>query len=187
VWQDGGCSQGLDSQSLLPVNIVNAHDFWPGQFVLEKGACDDPHVSGNQKWGVVNCVDAKERTVMVKWKFIGVNQVNNVGSGQIEETVSAYELVEHPDYSYSYGDIVFKNLDQANKDHVNRETGMNADAPLEGSDHGKDQVDYLCCIGYVTGFEDGSVEVTWASSLKTKVRALAIFHSSFEFHDYCVH
>lgn len=175
VWQDGGCSQGLDSQSLLPVNIVNAHDFWPGQFVLEKGACDDPHVSGNQKWGVVNCVDAKERTVMVKWKFIGVNQVNNVGSGQIEETVSAYELVEHPDYSYSYGDIVFKNLDQANKDHVNRETGMNADAPLEGSDHGKDQVDYLSCIGYVTGFEDGSVEVTWASSLKTKVSPNDIF------------
>ncbi|KAJ6725010.1 UBIQUITIN-CONJUGATING ENZYME E2 24-RELATED [Salix viminalis] len=175
VWQDGGCSQGLDSQSLLPVNVVNAHDFLPGQFVLEKGACDDPHVSGNQKWGVVNCVDAKERTVMVKWKSIGVNQVNNVGSGQVEETVSAYELVEHPDYSYSYGDFVFKNLDQAHKDHMNRETGMDADYPLEGSDHGKDQVDYLSCIGYVTGFEDGSVKVTWASSLKTKVSPNDIF------------
>ncbi|CAK7336715.1 unnamed protein product [Dovyalis caffra] len=170
VWQDGTCSQGLDSQSLLPVNIINAHDFWPGQFVLEKGACDDPHVSGNQKWGFVNCVDAKERTVKVKWKSIGVNQANNVGGDQIEETVSAYELVEHPDYSYSYGDIVFKNLDQANKYIVNRETGLGEDAGLEGSDHGKDQVDYLSCIGYVTGFEDGGVEVTWASSLKTKVR-----------------
>ncbi|KAJ6292541.1 hypothetical protein OIU78_024675 [Salix suchowensis] len=146
-----------------------------GQFVLEKGACDDPHVSGNQKWGVVNCVDAKERTVMVKWKSIGVNQVNNVGSGQVEETVSAYELVEHPDYSYSYGDFVFKNLDQANKDHMNRETGMDADYPLEGSDRGKDQVDYLSCIGYVTGFEDGSIKVTWASSLKTKVSPNDIF------------
>ncbi|KAJ6416596.1 hypothetical protein OIU84_002456, partial [Salix udensis] len=145
VWQDGECSQGLDSQSLLPVNIVNAHDFLPGQFVLEKGACDDPHVSGNQKWGVVNCVDAKERTVMVKWKSIGVNQVNNVGSGQ------------------------------ANKDHMSRETGMDADYPLEGSDRGKDQVDYLSCIGYVTGFEDGSVKVTWASSLKTKVSPNDIF------------
>jgi ubiquitin-conjugating enzyme E2 O len=52
---------------------------------------------------------------------------------------------------------------------------MGADAALEGCAHGKDQVDYLSCIGCVTGFEDGNVEVTWASSLKTKVRALAIF------------
>jgi ubiquitin-conjugating enzyme E2 O len=52
---------------------------------------------------------------------------------------------------------------------------MGADAALEGCAHGKDQVDYLSCIGCVTGFEDGDVEVTWASSLKTKVRALAIF------------
>jgi ubiquitin-conjugating enzyme E2 O len=175
VWQDGSCSQGLDSKSLLPVNIVNSHDFWPGQFVLDKGACEDPYVSGNQKWGFVNCVDAKEQIVKVKWKSFGVNQADIVGSDQIEETVSAYELVEHPEYSFSYGDIVFKNLDQANKNHLNRDTGMGADAALEGSDHGKDQVDYLSCIGCVTGFEDGDVEVTWASSLKTKVRALAIF------------
>ncbi|CAK7350588.1 unnamed protein product [Dovyalis caffra] len=175
VWQDGSCSQGLDSQSLLPVNIVNTHDFWPGQFVLEKGACDDPHFSGNQKWGFVNCVDAKERTVKVKWKSVGVDQANNVGSDQMEETVSAYELVEHPDYSYSYGDIVFKNLDEADKDYANRETGMGVDAAVEGSDHGEDQVDYFSCIGYVTGFEDGGVEVTWASSLKSKVSPNHIF------------
>ncbi|KAH8511866.1 hypothetical protein H0E87_009156 [Populus deltoides] len=175
VWQDGSCSQGLDSKSLLPVNIVNSHDFWPGQFVLDKGACEDPYVSGNQKWGFVNCVDAKEQIVKVKWKSFGVNQADIVGSDQIEETVSAYELVEHPEYSFSYGDIVFKNLDQANKNHLNRDTGMGADAALEGSDHGKDQVDYLSCIGCVTGFEDGDVEVTWASSLKTKVSPNHIF------------
>ncbi|KAJ6367731.1 hypothetical protein OIU78_000317 [Salix suchowensis] len=168
VWQDGSCSPGLDSESLLPVNTVNAHDFWPGQFVLDKGASDDPYVSGNQKWGFVSCVDAKEQIVKVKWRSFGVNQADNVGSDQVEETVGAYELIEHPEYSFSYGDIVFKNLDQANKDHLNRDTGMGADVALEGSDHGKNQVDYLSCIGCVTGFEDGDVEVTWASSLKTK-------------------
>ncbi|KAG5246954.1 ubiquitin-conjugating enzyme family protein [Salix suchowensis] len=175
VWQDGSCSPGLDSESLLPVNTVNAHDFWPGQFVLDKGASDDPYVSGNQKWGFVSCVDAKEQIVKVKWRSFGVNQADNVGSDQVEETVGAYELVEHPEYSFSYGDIVFKNLDQANKDHLNRDTGMGADVALEGSDHGKNQVDYLSCIGCVTGFEDGDVEVTWASSLKTKVSPDHIF------------
>ncbi|KAJ6364201.1 hypothetical protein OIU76_029188 [Salix suchowensis] len=175
VWQDGSCSPGLDSESLLPVNTVNAHDFWPGQFVLDKGASDDPYVSGNQKWGFVSCVDAKEQLVKVKWRTFGVNQADNVGSDQVEETVGAYELIEHPEYSFSYGDIVFKNLDQANKDHLNRDTGMGADVALEGSDHGKNQVDYLSCIGCVTGFEDGDVEVTWASSLKTKVSPDHIF------------
>uniref|UniRef100_A0A6N2KYN0 E2 ubiquitin-conjugating enzyme n=1 Tax=Salix viminalis TaxID=40686 RepID=A0A6N2KYN0_SALVM len=175
VWQDGSCSPGLDSESLLPVNTVNAHDFWPGQFVLDKGASDDSYVSGNQKWGFVSCVDAKEQIVKVKWRSFGVNQADNVGSDQIEETVGAYELVEHPEYSFSYGDIVFKNLDQANKDHLNRDTGMGADVALEGSDHGKNQVDYLSCIGCVTGFEDGDVEVTWASGLKTKVSPDHIF------------
>ncbi|KAF2303334.1 hypothetical protein GH714_016836 [Hevea brasiliensis] len=168
LWQDGGCSLGLDSQSLAPVNIVNAHEFWPGQFVLDKGACEDPHVSGNQKWGVVTAMDAKERTVRVKWK-----PANNVCANQVEETVSAYELVEHPDFSYCYGDIVFKNVEQADKHHLNKEISMGKEIDLEVQDCRRGQIDcpchcYLSCIGYVTGFKDGDVEVTWASGIETK-------------------
>ncbi|KAJ9168853.1 hypothetical protein P3X46_020336 [Hevea brasiliensis] len=175
LWQDGGCSLGLDSQSLAPVNIVNAHEFWPGQFVLDKGACEDPHVSGNQKWGVVTAMDAKERTVRVKWK-----PANNVCANQVEETVSAYELVEHPDFSYCYGDIVFKNVEQADKHHLNKEISMGKEIDLEVQDCRRGQIDcpchcYLSCIGYVTGFKDGDVEVTWASGIETKVAPNDIF------------
>ncbi|KAJ4836130.1 hypothetical protein Tsubulata_036728 [Turnera subulata] len=177
VWQDGECSRGLDSQCLLPVNIVNAHDFLPGQFVLEKGTCDDPHVSGNQKWGVVDYVDAKERTVRVKWKSKGA-QENVEVSDQMEETVSAYELVEHPDFSYCYGDVVFRHLDQ--HDHLNGQTGNNEDAALKGNGCAQEEIDctsrsYLLYIGCVTGFKDGAVEVTWASGSKTKVAPTDIF------------
>lgn len=147
VWQDGTNSSGLHSQSLLPVNVVNAHEFWPGQFVVEKSTTEDdddePLVSGNQKWGVVIAVDAKEHTVKVKWNSLLES------NDQMEEIVSAYELVEHPDYSYCFGDIVFKGQTAALKD--------------------KDQTDYCSCIGYVSGFKDGAVEVTWASGLATNV------------------
>lgn len=170
LWQDGECSRGLGSQSLLPINNVNTHEFWPGQFVLEKGTYDDPHVSGMQKWGVVNCMDAKERTVNVKWNSVGARLENAEGSDLMEETVSAYELVEHPDFSYCYGDVVFKHIDQL----LGRETRKSEDITLEGNGCGAELINwpskgYLSCIGCVMGFVDGAVEVTWASGIKTKV------------------
>ncbi|WCJ27036.1 ubiquitin-conjugating enzyme 23 [Euphorbia peplus] len=160
LWQDGSCSFGVDSQSIVPINIINAHDFLPGQFVLEKGACEDQLVSGNQKWGIVSTVDSKERTVIVKW-----SPANDVTGNLVEETVSAYELIEHPEFSYCYGDIVFKNVDQGNKHHLNRDHSP-GDYPFS---------DFLSCIGYVSGFKDGSVEVTWASGIETKVAPNEIF------------
>ncbi|XP_065879333.1 probable ubiquitin-conjugating enzyme E2 24 [Euphorbia lathyris] len=175
LWQDGSCSSLLDSQSLVPINIINSHDFLPRQYVLEKGACDDQHVPGTQKWGVVSTVDAKERTVIVKW-----SHANDATGNLVEETVSAYELIEHPEFSYCYGDIVFKNVDQADNHHLKRENSPGDDVAFEGKDCKEDQVDYSCsnyfsCIGYVSGFKDGLVEVTWASGIETKVAPNEIF------------
>lgn len=172
LWQDGSYSTGIDSPSLCPVNIVDAHDFWVDQFVLEKGTCDDPHVHGAQRWGVVRCVDAKERTARVQWKSLAVNQVNDLEGEQIEEeTVSAYELVEHPDYSYCPGDVVF----QWEKNQL-----VDEEADLKVKNCGGEQNvflnnDYLSCIGIVMGFKDGNVEVKWASGHITKVAPYEIF------------
>lgn len=161
VWQDGSCSVGLDSQALLPVNVVNSHEFWPDQFVLEKGISDDPHIPSGQRWGVVQGVDAKERTVAVQWRAKA-----NSDSDANQSEVSAYELVEHPDYSYCYGDVVFK--------LVQNQFGMCKDAALEGTISDWEQNDcpdthYSSCIGIVTGFKDGAVEVRWATGFTTKV------------------
>ncbi|CAI0468682.1 unnamed protein product [Linum tenue] len=151
AWQDGTSSFGLYSQSLLPVNVVNAHEFWPGQFVLEKSANDDEQPgSGGQKLGVVNAVDAKEHTVKVKWKsFV---ETSDAGSDLVEEVVSAYELAEHPDYSYCYGEIVFR---------------------AQVDDHPSE--DYTSCIGFVSGFKDDGIEVTFASGVETTVAPNDIF------------
>ncbi|XP_059437350.1 probable ubiquitin-conjugating enzyme E2 24 [Corylus avellana] len=185
MWQDGSCSFGLDSQNLCPVSVVNIYEFLPEQFVLEKGTCDDPLISSSQRWGVVRSVDAKERTVNVQWTTLAMSEANNLDGSSIEETLSAYELVEHPEFSYCLGDVVFRLVqnqfgDPANKDHVNSETGMGEEATLKGEYCTKDQTQYpnnsyLSCIGNVTGFEDGAVEVRWATGFATKVAPYEIF------------
>ncbi|KAI4296744.1 hypothetical protein L6164_036672 [Bauhinia variegata] len=179
VWQDGEHSSGLDPRTLLPVNVIDNHEFWPQQFVLEKGASDDPLKPSSQTWGVVQCVDAKERTVEVQWRNVSISKPENVAGDKMEETVSAYELIEHPDYSYCFGDIVFKTAQkqfgyQADKDQENPVTDLNVEADLRDRNHISYQNEfpdngYLSCIGNVTGFRDGAVEVKWASGLTTKV------------------
>ncbi|KAK9014331.1 hypothetical protein V6N11_005493 [Hibiscus sabdariffa] len=171
VWQDGTCGLELDSHTLLPVGVVNAQEFWPHQFVLEKGT-----IGNSQRWGVVRGVDAKERTVKVQWREMHVN------AEQIEETVSAYELVEHPDYSYCFGDIVVQNQfsDRTDKGQEISENGFGPKADSEGKNLNSDQNETLSAyclshIGTVIGFKDGDVEVKWISGLTTKVAPYEIY------------
>lgn len=146
LWQDGSESFGLDSSLLNPISTIDAHDFWPHQFVLEKGTCDDQE---NKKWGVVKVVDAKEKTVRVKW------ELEKEGKG-VEEMVSAYELIDHPDYSFSQGDLVFK-----------LHKGQNIEKDSTNS--------YLNHIGIVIGLKNGFVEVKWATGFTSKVTPNEIF------------
>nr|XP_027191650.1 probable ubiquitin-conjugating enzyme E2 24 isoform X2 [Cicer arietinum] len=75
LWQNGEHTLGLDPENLLLVN--NTHEFWPHQFVLEKGASYDPVKTSSQRWGVVPCVDAKEHTVKVQRKTVSISKPNN--------------------------------------------------------------------------------------------------------------
>ncbi|KAJ9562999.1 hypothetical protein OSB04_008159 [Centaurea solstitialis] len=147
LWQDGSESHGLDSSCLGPINTIDAHDFWPYQLVLEKGSCDDEN---NRKWGVVKGVDAKEKTVKVKWES---------ATDVVEETVSAYELIEHPDYTYSQGDLVFR---------------LHKGRDFEDT-QGFCSNFHLARIGTVIGFKNGIVEVKWAAGFTSKVAPHEIF------------
>lgn len=153
IWQDGTQSFGLDSKSLLPINIMDAHEFWAHQFVVKKGDHEDAQVPLRSKWGHVQAVDAKEKTVKVKW--------DNESGGRIEEeTVSAYELIDHPDYSFCIGDVVFRLL--YDEFGPQTESGdMNASSESTNL--------YLSCIGNVVALKDGVVEVKWATGLTTMV------------------
>ncbi|KAL6197157.1 hypothetical protein ACLB2K_032769 [Fragaria x ananassa] len=179
LWQDGSQSLEVDSQILVPVSAINDHEFWPEQFVLEKGTYDDPNLFSTQRWGVVRGVDAKERTVKVEWKTISASGANNLEGEQMEEFVSAYELVEHPDYSYCFGDYVFRMVqnqfdDQRDKNYLSLRSDMTEEVVPEDKNFGGDQEtftdkSYLPCIGNVLRFIDGAVEVRWATGITSKV------------------
>ncbi|KAI8567686.1 hypothetical protein RHMOL_Rhmol02G0141000 [Rhododendron molle] len=162
LWQDRSQSMGVDSHSLIPINAIDAHDFWPGQFVVEKGTCDDQDGPSSKKWGVVRSVDAKERTVRLKWESLGINQVNDLVGEQMEETVSAYELVEHPEYSFGIGDVVFQQEKKVGNVDCGEQNVFSNNC-------------YAACIGIVMGFKDGNVEVKWANGPTTKVAPYEIF------------
>ncbi|KAF8411149.1 hypothetical protein HHK36_003692 [Tetracentron sinense] len=195
LWQDGRLSIGLDSQSVVPVNSVGDHEFWPEQFVLKKGTYDESHVSSGQRLGVVKHVDTKEQTVAVKWKILAVNPTNDTGGEYDIETVSAYELIEHPDYSYCLGDVVFRleknqcvvQADGQNESHEDRPMAqmsmdsvqLSGKGVLKSNNFSGDQNEYLdkcylSCIGNVTGYINGGIEVRWASGLTSKVEPCEI-------------
>lgn len=187
IWQNGEVTLGSDSQNLIPVNVINTHEFWPHQFVMEKGTSDDDDdKASNQRWGVVLSVDAKEHTVNVQWRTVATSKPDDLAGEPTLETVSAYELVEHPDFSCCFGDIVFKTAQKhvggyrAEKNNANSMSDLNVEVPLiklnqiNYQSKPKDNC-HLSHIGNVSGFKDGHVEVKWATGLTTKVAPYEIF------------
>ncbi|CAI8593243.1 unnamed protein product [Vicia faba] len=178
LWQNGEHSPGLDPEDLLPVNVINTHEFWPHQFVLEKGTSYDPLQPNGQRWGVVQCVDAKEHTVKVKWKNVSTSKPNNLDGDKMEEIVSAYELVEHPDYSCFFGDIMFKaaqkQFKETSVDDMNMEASLRNGNQMSYQDDFLDDC-YMSYVGIVTDFKDGNVEVKFATGFTTKVAPDEIF------------
>ncbi|KAH7651711.1 ubiquitin-conjugating enzyme E2 O protein [Dioscorea alata] len=191
LWQSGDLSVGLDPQTLHPVNNVGDHDFWPEQFVLEKVTSDDVVLPGSQRVGIVKSVDAQERTVKVKWMVPDLNLNENVMAEPDEETVSAYELIEHPDFSYCIGDVIFKLPPSFPDSQPNGPRQLHplhgkariSSSPLSGKDlhdtsvgcYDENATAYLSCIGNVIGFKTEGVEVRWASGLTSKVHPSEIY------------
>ncbi|KAL2612071.1 hypothetical protein R1flu_023763 [Riccia fluitans] len=107
VWQDGTISRGLEACSLIPVDHLGDNDFWPEQYVVERGADGEGLDTEVRRVGIVKKVDAKERTAVVRW-FRFVQSPEEPREFESEEVVSVYELVEHQDYSYCLGDVVIR-------------------------------------------------------------------------------
>lgn len=107
LWQDGTTSFGIDSKVLFHVDNLGEHDFWPEQYVLEKGSDEDGEDPESKLVGVVKSVNSKERTAIVRW-LKSMLQPEDPREFDKEEVVSVYELIEHPDYNYCIGDIVIR-------------------------------------------------------------------------------
>ena len=163
LWQNGSISLGLEPQTLVPVSTLGDYDFWPGQFVLEKLAVEDS--ARCQRTGIVRDVDALERTVNVLWiSPAGSDTVSYGRSGSTVETVSAYELAEHPDFSFCTGEVVIMSAVNIEKSEADLTNGS-----LASRESLVTHSDFLSCIGNVLGYKDDGIEVQWANGVISKV------------------
>lgn len=201
VWQDGTQSVCLDSRTLFPVDNLGDHDFWPGQYVMEKGQDEDGLALNAKRVGVVKSVDSKERTVRVK-RLKPVECSGDTREFEREEVVSVYELAEHPDYNYCIGDIVIRlssvqetslasdvanHLDEQKRcqnklkpdkddktlEPIFGERALRTWQNIDGG--GRFEVSNLSNIGNIIGLKDGDIEVAWADGMVSKVGPQDIF------------
>eukprot|EP00253_Pinus_taeda_P016252 PITA_16252 len=199
IWQDGTRTYGVDSTTLITIKDAGDHDFFPEEYVVEKGSDDDDGDASEsrRRVGIVKNVDSKERIARVRWlKAVDCPQDTLKFDG--EESVSVYELAYHPHYNYVVAGIVIRPhspvfgeadqvlgiVDQLG-DHIESRDEIGHKNVVETADLSTNQkalkktqkaeVDknieesYLSCIGSVIGVKDGYIEVAWADGTVSKM------------------
>eukprot|EP01025_Chloroclados_australasicus_P058926 TRINITY_DN7442_c1_g1_i3.p1 TRINITY_DN7442_c1_g1~~TRINITY_DN7442_c1_g1_i3.p1 ORF type:complete len:1211 (-),score=190.37 TRINITY_DN7442_c1_g1_i3:1281-4913(-) len=137
LWQDGTISHKIPSVDLLLPEHISDQDLFPGDFVQEKlDQGDDPNPF--RKLGFIKKLDAEACTANVQWI-----QLDQDTESQ-EEELSVYEIQDHLEYEYNWGDIVSQ---------------VNAHPETDISQR----------IGQVVGTENGKVKIQWANGLKGAV------------------
>ncbi|CAK9208764.1 unnamed protein product [Sphagnum jensenii] len=204
LWQDGTQSNQVSACSLIPVDHLGDHDFWPERYVLERGSDGEGLENEVRRVGVVKTVDAKQRTAFVRW-LKPVDRPEQLREFDREETVSVYELLEHPDYTYCLGDVVIRLPVALSSDPVAGDvsdeggaSSLQATSEVESTDlvaeateekRGLDQQAHkkanhqdpksqnvdLSWVGIIVGLEDGDIEVAWANGIVSRVGPQAIF------------
>lgn len=193
AWQDGTMEYGLDSICLIPINTPSDQEFFPEQYVVEKASNEDDDSVGSNRVGIVRSVNSKDRTACVRW-FKPVSSPDDLREFSSDEIVSVYELDEHPDYDYCYGDVVVRlspvstsdsyleippEIPGEQVDVTESETAVNkkhSEHKLElseGEPSGKFRS--LSWVGNITGLQDGDIEVAWADGMVSKVGPQAVY------------
>ncbi|KAF7012390.1 hypothetical protein CFC21_026586 [Triticum aestivum] len=150
LWQDGTRQHGVPSTSLNPFEMMNEHEVFPGQYVVDARDDDFTGVSTGRRVGVVGNLNSKDHTAHVSW-FKAAS-----GGWEMEcddEAVSVYDLGRDPDHSVFYGDVVVRTLSS-------NVTGNNARQP---------QVLDLSWVGRVVDLSDGHIQVKWGNDTTSMV------------------
>nr|XP_020163401.1 probable ubiquitin-conjugating enzyme E2 23 [Aegilops tauschii subsp. strangulata] len=151
LWQDGTRHHGVPSTSLNPFDMMNEHEVFPGQYVIDARDDDDFTAESTERLiGVVRNLNSKDHTAHVSW-FKAAS-----GGWEVEcddEAVSVYDLGRDPDHSVFYGDVVVRALSS-------NVSGNNARQP---------QVLDLSWVGRVVDFSDGHIQVKWGDDTTSMV------------------
>ncbi|KAM7258672.1 hypothetical protein ACFE04_014413 [Oxalis oulophora] len=192
VWQGGNTEYRLEATSLIPVDNPGDHEFVAEQYVVEKASDEDGEDSSEPKRvGVVKNVNAKDRTVCVKW-LKPVERAEDPREYDKEEIVSVYELEGHPDYDYCYGDVVVR-LSPVSASVQTTGSGDAMEEPKQqakpgvkkgskskkedgrSGDEAYTEFSDLSWVGNITGLKNGDIEVTWADGMVSMVGPQAIY------------
>ncbi len=95
-WQDHTISKNVPSTSLFPAGNLLEYDYWPEDFVVEKGNKGDTY-------GVIKRMNAADRTCIVQWKKESTGE-----DMREEEETTVYALEGHSDWNYRLSDVVIK-------------------------------------------------------------------------------
>lgn len=203
LWQDGTRARGVDACTLFPVDHLGDHDFWPEQHVMERGSgFEGSDLEISKRVGIVKSVDSKQRTARVRW-LSPTSHPQKWPCFESEETVSVYELIEHPDYDYCLGDVVIRlcptvdppkaiktvnvseefnavtsRVSECEQEHGSELcTTVEDTAGTEANSKaaGEPNPTDLSWVGVITGIQDGQIEVAWADGVVSKVGSQAIF------------
>ncbi|CAM6041957.1 unnamed protein product, partial [Sphagnum compactum] len=173
LWQDATRSNNVSACSLIPVDHLGDHDFWPEQYVLERGADGEGLENEVRRAGVVKSVDAKQRTAVVRW-LKAVEHPEEHQEFDKEETVSVYELLEHPDYAYCLGDVVIRLPAGQSSVHGPGDASEQGCTKSMAQDSKLKEMD-VSWVGFIVGLQDGDIEVAWANGVVSKVGPQAVY------------
>ncbi|XP_078135799.1 ubiquitin-conjugating enzyme E2O isoform X1 [Sander vitreus] len=120
MWKDGRVEKGIRSNNLIPIQHLDSHEFCPGDFVVDKRpqALQDPGV-----YGVIQSGDHKGRTCVVKWIKLN-SRSDDVEVFGMEEDVSVYDIVDHPDFHFRTTDIVIRIWNSENGHDCENDTSV---------------------------------------------------------------
>ncbi len=162
-WQDGSITEKIEATKLVPVLHALHSDFWPEDFVIDKG------LEKKGRLGVVKRVLADARTCEVLWlddgnvhkqeeEIEGKREEGKDKTGEREE-ISMYQIESHPDFEYRMGCAVLR-LNVSGDDVVNTE---------QVASIGNSRV------GQITKIHDGKLTVQWADGTVSTVGPEEIF------------
>ncbi|KAL0476619.1 ubiquitin conjugating enzyme E2 [Acrasis kona] len=144
MWNDGTLEQNVISTSVLPLGHLGDHDFWPEDFVSYRNADKEEEQTQEEKEnrtvGIIQSVNGKQRTAIVKW----------ISSKEhFTEEVPVYDLKNHEDYEYRLGDVVLRmNVISQDVDITNDPTWA----------------------GEIIEMKDGDLTISWAGGQITTAR-----------------
>ncbi|TVU17586.1 hypothetical protein EJB05_33630, partial [Eragrostis curvula] len=165
VWQDGTRRRGMPSASLVPYDLLNDFEFFPGDRVVSKveqldnhdgpaAAKDAADHDAVVPFGVVRSFNFMDKTVRVSWFKTAARHEE-----ECNKTVSAYDLELDHDHLIFYGHTV-----------IRRQPAGDDDDTVPPEEATKVATDDLSWVGYVIGLcDDGRVQVKWGDNSLSKV------------------